>query len=201
MPAITSEHIKVNFTPGRKGTKVDMIVLHIMEGSLPTQRPYDWFNDTKARVSAHFGVRKNGQAIEWVEPKDTAWHAGKVVRPTSTLVRSRPGINPNLYSIGIEHEGFAGDVTPGSQIKGSAELVAFLCDLFNIPCNPIHIVGHHEIRADKSCPGNLPVSKIIESASSILHRDRASQLIPPLEERVKMLETQVAAILKELRRT
>lgn len=193
MPAISNENIAVNYTHGRKHT-IDMIVLHIMEGSLPKSGQYSWFNDPTAKASSHYGIRKDGRVIEWVAPEHTAWHAGLVRNPSAKIVKERKGINPNDYSIGIEHEGFASDTTPEAQVRASAELVADLCFHFGIPCDHDHVIGHREIRSDKPCPGKLPITKIITLAQDMLGQKQ----IPTLEERVKMLEEQVSDILKKI---
>lgn len=45
-------------------------------------------------VSAHYGVGRNNNVDQYVDERDTAWHAGK----------TRPGVaNPNPSSIGVEH--------------------------------------------------------------------------------------------------
>lgn len=59
-----------------------------------------------------------GQLVvdQYVDLADSAWANGDVREPTSSIVRSLPGVNPNLYSISVEHEdgGSAGGgrVTP-----------------------------------------------------------------------------------------
>src|SRR5258708_18197834 len=43
-----------------------------------------------------------------MKEEDTAFHAGVLVNPTWTLLR--PGVNPNSYTIGVEHEGKPDDL-------------------------------------------------------------------------------------------
>ncbi len=144
-----------NFRKGRGGNTPIAIVVHIMDGYL---RGTDaWFNDPKSQVSAHYGVGKNGEIHQYVAETDTAFHAGIVDHPTWTLIRpgASPGtyINPNYYTIGIEHEGFAQDVWPPAQINASAALIAEVAARWNIARNVNHVIRHHAIRASKICPG------------------------------------------------
>ena len=102
---------------------------------------------------------------------DTAWHAG--LRPpyswNDNTKNLWPGINPNAYSIGIEHEGFDdGQPWPDAQIQSSSRLVADICHRYSIPITRAHVVGHHEIDSQHSCPGRAgPVDQIVALASQI----------------------------------
>ena len=94
-----------NFWSGRKGFRPEAVVIHIMEGTLPGTD--SWFASSSSQVSAHYGVGKSGEIHQYVKEGDTAWHAGRVDRPTWKLLK--PDINPNLYTIGVEQEGYAND--------------------------------------------------------------------------------------------
>lgn len=96
-----------NFRKGRPaGFVPQAIVVHIIVGSLGSADSH--FNDPQATVSAHYGVGKDGRIHQYVEEADTAYHAGIVVRPSWSLIK--PGVNPNFYTIGIEHEGQPEDI-------------------------------------------------------------------------------------------
>ena len=139
-----------NFRAGRPaGFKPEAIVIHIAEGSLASVDA--WFNNTAAVVSAHYCVGKNGDVHQYVKEGDTAYHAGGPIRPSWKLIK--PQVNPNFYTIGIEHEGHAADDWPEAQCAASAQLVAEIAARWNIPLNADHIVMHREIRAAKTCPG------------------------------------------------
>lgn len=148
----------VNFRPGRPaGFKPEAIVIHIGEGSL---RSIDMqFNDPNARVSAHYCVSKSGDIHQYVDEKDTAFHAGNIDRPDWPGLKpgNAPGtfINPNFYTIGIEHEGFADDQWPDAQLATSATLVGEIAQRWTIPLDEDHVIRHHQIRFLKSCPGNV----------------------------------------------
>ena len=171
----------VNFRQGRPpGFQPEAIVIHIGEGSL---RSIDQqFNDPGARVSAHYCVSKTGDIHQYVDEKDTAFRAGTIDRPEWSGLKpgATPGtfINPNFYTIGIEHEGFADDVWPDAQLATSAALVGEIAGRWKIPLDEDHVIRHHQIRFMKSCPGN--VIKI----SDILGRIPAASPAAPAVTRV-----------------
>jgi hypothetical protein len=110
------------------------------------------FLNPTAQRSAHYGISKAGDIHQYVDEHDTAFHAGIVVNPSWSLLK--PHVNPNFYTIGIEHEGLADDVWPSEQLSASAELVGQIAARWQIPLDPLHVIRHHQIRASKSCPGN-----------------------------------------------
>lgn len=141
---------ETNFRRGRSASsRPAAIVIHISDGSLASADA--WFHSPAARVSAHYLVAKSGAIHQYVKEEDTAYHAGVLVNPTWKLLR--PGVNPNSYTIGIEHEGKPEDVWPEEQYRASAELVADIAERWSIPVDEDHIVLHREIRANKTCPG------------------------------------------------
>src|SRR6266704_3694410 len=92
-----------NFRSGRNGHVVTAIVIHVMDGSLVGTG--SWFNTVGSKVSAHYGIGKSGETHQYVDEADEAFHAGIAHYPTWAPAQS--GINPNLFTIGIEHEGLA----------------------------------------------------------------------------------------------
>lgn len=139
-----------NFRTGRPpGLRPEAVVIHISDGCLASANA--WFHNPAARVSAHYIVAKSGAVHQYVKEEDTAYHAGVPVNPTWKLLR--PGVNPNSYTIGIEHEGKPEDIWPDEQYQTSAELVAAIAQRWSIPVDEDHVVLHREIRANKSCPG------------------------------------------------
>lgn len=141
-----------NFRAGRPGGfQPEAIVIHIMDG--PMRVTDSWFNDPRSQVSAHYGVGSGGEVHQYVKETDTAFHAGTIVQPTWPLLKSR--VNPNYYTIGVEHEG-RGDIPwpwPQPQLAASIALIRDIAARWNIPLDGDHIVRHHAIRANKTCPG------------------------------------------------
>ncbi len=160
-----------NFRPGRPvGYHPELIVIHVIVGSLLSADR--WFNNPAASVSAHYGVGCDGQVHQYVAETDTAFHAGIVVNPDCELVMSRPNMNPNYYSIGIEHEGQPGDPWTDQQAAASAALIAEIAQRWNIPIDDQHVIQHHEIRASKTCPGGQQkVNVLIAGAQTVPAQD------------------------------
>lgn len=139
-----------NFVKGRGDQKIEAIVLHIMDGSLAGTD--DWFSRTISQVSSHYGIGLNGEVHQYVQDEDTAWHAGKIVPPASWKLLKN-GINPNTYTIGIEHEGHDLLNAPVEQLNASVALIRSLCAKWGIPVDRDHIVGHYQIKVTKpNCP-------------------------------------------------
>lgn len=134
-----------NFTKGRNGFGIKAIVLHITAGS--SKSALNWFASPISQVSAHYLVSEDGTVHKLVAESDTAWHCGKLVRPTwSGLI---PNENPNQYTIGVELALPDGQLMPSwKQWLAWAKLVKDLKLRYNA-----ELVNHNEIRADKICPG------------------------------------------------
>lgn len=153
-----------NMRHGRRGDYgIDQIVIHVTEGEAEGTR--SWFAQSRPDnpTSAHYQVLKDGMVDRFVADEDEAFHAGRVLNPTAPLVLARPGVNPNWYSIGIEHEGSGATDMTQAQHDSSVELVDSLCLKYNIPVDRGHIVGHHEIFSGKTCPGAINVDKLVAS--------------------------------------
>lgn len=141
---------RANFRPGRPlGFRPEAIVVHIIDGSFAAGE--QTFLDPNSQKSAHYAVAGDGRVHQYVDEHDTAFHAGIVVNPTWPLLK--PRVNPNFYTIGIEHEGRPNDIWPDAQLAASAELIGQVATRWGIPLDTAHVVRHHEIRASKSCPG------------------------------------------------
>lgn len=157
-----------NFRTGRRGDFApDQIVIHVTEGD--AEGTLSWFGSAKSQVSAHYHVRKDGRIDQFVDENDEAYHAGRVDNPTAPLVLERPGINPNWYSIGIEHEGLGQDDLTDEQRKSSIALIRDICTRQNIPMDRTHIVRHHEIYSLKNCPGGIDVDRLVQQIAGAGH--------------------------------
>ncbi len=139
-----------NYTAGRQGYRPEAIVIHIMAGTLVGTDA--WFSSRQSGVSAHYGIGKQGEVHQYVDESDSAWHAGRRYAPSWSLIKDR--VNPNLYTIGVEHEGRDDDAWPDTMYDASARLIQGVCLRWEIPIDRRHIVGHREIYARKTCPGH-----------------------------------------------
>lgn len=151
-----------NHAKGRRGHKPLAIVVHIIEGTLSSADNH--FRNPKSEVSAHYGVSRGGDVVQWVDDADTAYCNGIVVRPTAQLVRERPGVNPNLWTLSIEHEGYATSEPTREMYAASGALIRELALRHGIPLDRRHVLRHQEIRADKTCPGRISVDELLRIA-------------------------------------
>lgn len=134
-----------------KGYKTIAIVNHIMAGTLSGTD--SWFANPASKVSSHFGVGKNGEIHQYVDLKNPAWANGGVNKPTWPLVIS--GVNPNYYTVSIEHEGYSEDVMPEAQYQATLALHRWLIEILGIPVTCDTIIGHYRIDSVSKamCPG------------------------------------------------
>lgn len=135
-----------------KGYKFNTIVNHIMEGTLVGTD--SWFANPASQVSSHFGVGKNGEIHQYVDLKYPAWANGAVNKPNWPLLIS--GVNPNYYTVSIEHEGKNGDVMPEAQYQANLALHRWLIENLGIPVTRDNIIGHYRIDSvnKSNCPGS-----------------------------------------------
>ncbi len=134
----------------------NLIVLHITDGS--TAQSAIWTFEQSAsphRVSAHFVIDRDGTVYQLLDLNDTAWHASMV----------------NSRSVGIEHAAKTKVLmATEEQYAASAKLVAWLCQLLQVPCDRRHVKGHNEASPKDGhtlcCEGALSADKVVEMANS-----------------------------------
>ncbi|NTV91010.1 MAG: N-acetylmuramoyl-L-alanine amidase [Clostridiales bacterium] len=148
-------NIKFVGTPNqssRNGRKPIAIIDHITAGSYPGC--LEWLCNSASQASAHFLINKAGEIFQLVDMGNKAWHAGNVANPSWSLY---DGTNPNLYTIGIEHEGRPGDALTEAQYQSSLWLHKFIMNQYPVitPDNE-HIIGHYRIDSVNrpDCPGS-----------------------------------------------
>ncbi len=164
-----------NKTRGRAGFRPEAVVIHIMEGTLVGTD--SWFNNPASNVSAHYGVGRDGTVHQYVSETDTAFHAGRRKNPTWGLIKN--GVNPNLYTIGIEHEGDDGSVWPQAMYEATTALIRDICMRWSIPLDRDHIIGHREIYSFKTCPGSVvSIDKVVKMARAEALNDSNYNFIP-----------------------
>jgi len=115
---------------------ISYIVIHRVQGSYAAS--LNWFRDSRAGVSAHYTVAKDGRVGQSVQEKDIAYHAGN--------------LPINQDAIGIEHEGYFGDPWTDTMYRASARLSAYLCNKYGIPVTVDRFLLHKEC-SSTSCPG------------------------------------------------
>lgn len=164
-----------NRTTGRGGFRPEAVVVHIMEGTLAGTD--SWFRSPQSKVSAHYGIGRNGEVHQYVNENDSAWHAGRVWGSTWKL--RKEGVNPNRYTIGIEHEGQGDDEWTDAMYRTSAALIRDVCHRWSIPIDRDHIVGHREIYAHKTCPGSkVDLDRLIRLAREEAVSEQVYNFVP-----------------------
>lgn len=151
VPASTSNYSTASYA--KRG-----IVLHWMVGTLAGTDAT--FQNPSRKASTQYGIGASGRIHQYVDDKFTAWHAGV--------------LEYNRYYIGIEHEG--GYLVNGQRVKptlechqASANLVAWLCKTYNIPCDRKHIIKHSETGYATQCSGSLDIDWIVAEANKLLN--------------------------------
>jgi len=122
-----------------KAPKLQYIVIHDTEATY--DQSIDIVSDTSNGVSWNYTVRsEDGHIAQHLKPKDVGWQAGNWYI--------------NAHSIGIEHEGKAGNGKwyTEEMYRNSADLVRHLARKYDIPRDRSHIIGHDQ------APGTLPGS-------------------------------------------
>lgn len=135
------QKLSPNFTVGRNGYKIEILCIHIMAGSLSGTD--NWFANPISQVSAHYGIGKTGETHQYVAEENKAWANGKVNNPTFKLYK--PNVNPNLYTISIECEGYDLKDSPETQLNALVALLTSLCDKYAIKPSRDTIIGHYEV--------------------------------------------------------
>ena len=110
---------KSNYAVGRGKHRPEIVVIHISDGN--AESVIQEFSGPTQK-SSHYLVKKNGEIIQFVDEKDTAYGNGKIYKPTSKWVLNHKELNPNLYSISVEHEGKNQDAAE-IQYETSAKII------------------------------------------------------------------------------
>lgn len=181
-----------NYSKGRFGFRPEAIVIHIAEGWLAGG--YSWFNNPASQVSSHYMIGKNGEIWQFVSDEDTAWHAGGVSNASWSKLKA--GINPNLYTIGIENEGFTGEGFTEAMYHSNAYLIATLSRKFGIPINRNTVIGHYEINSSTraNCPGKgVDFNRLIDLSKLLLEDP---EMIEKLQKQITALSGEVENLKK-----
>ena len=123
----------------------EAVVLHVMQGYMSTAR--QWAIAGHYGASWHFSVGRGGSVMQHLEFEDGGYHAGipnTAPTPTWALWKGH-GVNVNLYTIGIEHEGFSGDGFTEAQRLASRDLCKWLAGELGFPYDRDHFPPHADI--------------------------------------------------------
>lgn len=151
----------------RDGHIPTIIVDHISGGSMGSMD--NWFQSSGNKVSsAHFGVSKSGLIHQYVSINRMAWANGLSAadsrKAPAEVVKEKAPINPNKYSVSIEHEGTDGTLTE-AQFAATVWLHKYIsAEVERLYGKPValdskHVIGHFQVDPVRKpyCPGpNFP---------------------------------------------
>jgi N-acetyl-anhydromuramyl-L-alanine amidase AmpD len=145
------------------------VVLHIAEGNFAGT--VSWLQDASQNPgsSAHFVVGKSGEIAQLVSVHDGAWGNGLCWShghwaTPDCAEKDNPGwadivqgVNPNLYTISIEHEGHTGEALTPAMKAATVRLLKWIAGVFHMTYVPGHtLIGHCDIDPVRRshCPGS-----------------------------------------------
>ncbi len=147
----------------RDGHVPYVIVNHISAGSMGSMD--NWFTSSGNKVSsAHFGVSKKGEIHQYVPIERMAWANGlskwEQEKADAAVVRNNPSLNPNKYTVSIEHEGTDGQLTD-AQFAASVWLHKYIQSEIkrlygrDMKLDEYHVIGHFLVdpKRKPNCPG------------------------------------------------
>ena len=167
-----------NAYPDRRGCAFEGVVLHIMDGTAAGCAA--WFADPAAYAGALFGTGKDGHIYQYFTLEQGPFNHGAIESGyTAKLLDENPGLNPNWWLVGNEHEGRSGDPIPSAQWSSSVHLTAWLFqDVFfpggatGVAVDRDHILRHGDIspRTRPNCPGwgEVIIAKYINDVKDML---------------------------------
>jgi len=123
-------HPSPNLWRGRDGCRVDGIVLHGSAGG-DGAAVAELLCRPSREASTHFVIGQDGTVLQLVLLEDTAWGNGIPVRPTWPAVARNGAVNPNRYTVSIEHAKLSADnsdALTSAQLDASLALVAWLLE-------------------------------------------------------------------------
>jgi len=132
-------------------------VVHIMEGSLGGTD--NWFSNTAAQVSAHFGVGKDGTVHQYVDTSRIAWAEASF----------------NGQAISVELEGYSGDYLTLAQAVALGNLIKWVNAQHGVPFawtwdpNGVGWIGHGQLGVAGGNHPNCPGGDILSQLPTVLH--------------------------------
>lgn len=176
----------LNKSMDRQGQPIKYIVLHGTAGGSSAQAIGEYFRDSNVDASAHFVIGQDGTIVQGVNVLAAAWGNGVLTAGHAAYLPEN--INPNLYSVSIEHVKPStdnSDQLTSAQAQNSSELIQRLCDTYNIPKHAGDTSGGVISHADidpinrSRCPGSYPWNNLWAylkgDSSEVLSISQASQ--------------------------
>jgi hypothetical protein len=157
---------KIDINYNINSNRPRLYVVHIAQGSY--EGTIAWFNNKDAQASSHFVIARDGRIAQLVDTDNKAWHAA----------------GANDHSVGVEHEGFAGNPLTDAAVNATAKVLAWSIKQHEdisewLTTNPdtgsglaYHGLGGNAWGGHPGCPGSPIVNQlplILKKAKAILH--------------------------------
>lgn len=196
----------------REGHVPFVIVNHISAGTMSSMD--SWFTSPANQVSsAHFGIARDGRMHQYVSIDRMAWANGlflSQLQSATAPVVAEQGVNPNLYTVSIEHEGLNGALTE-LQFEASIQLHRYIQTYIRekwgreFPLDSNHVIGHNQINPVQkpNCPGpHFPWDRLYRSLAKKEQEDKTMDellgRLSALEQEKKALEEHLGAMESRL---
>lgn len=199
-----------NFS-SRDGIVPVIIVDHISGGSMSSMD--SWFQSSGNTVSsAHFGVSKSGEIHQYVAIEKMAWANGLKVDAikdaTAPIIKERSPVNPNKYSVSIEHEGTDGELTE-AQFQASVWLHFYIQSEVkriygkDMVLDEKYVIGHFQVDPKRKpfCPGpKFPWARLYQALKPVVKPVEPSKEGEPVTADEKKEFEQLKADVKALQK-
>jgi N-acetyl-anhydromuramyl-L-alanine amidase AmpD len=154
-----------NYTTGRKEFSPEVIILHTLNQE--AHQVLEAFKNEAIQSSGHYLVSSRGEIWQCVAEENTAWHAGVVSQPLKPLPHG-PGVNPNLYSIGIYLLSpsllVAGGAWNDSLFHAASWLIATIALRHDISLENGRVLSYHELNAQAPALPTGAMARLIAQA-------------------------------------
>lgn len=166
----------LNKSMSRAGQAPRYIVLHGTAGGSSAQNIAYYFQTSGVDASTHFVVGQDGTIVQCIPTTLAAWGNGALTAGHAPYLVE--GINPNLYTISIEHVKPSidnSDQLTTAQKQASFQLIGVLCTYHGIPMHSGDASGGIIRHADidpvnrSRCPGPYPFSELWQFLGGLQH--------------------------------
>jgi hypothetical protein len=147
----------------RQGHKITHVCLHGTAGGSSAENIANYFATSNVDASAHFVIGQDGHIVQGVPLSLAAWGNGVLTNGHAGYLPDN--VNPNLYTVSIEHVKPStdnSDVLTSIQTQKSFELIACICNTYSIAKRGADassgILSHADIDPVNRarCPGPYP---------------------------------------------
>tara|TARA_Y100001958_G_C21144733_1_gene482429 strand:- start:90 stop:833 length:744 start_codon:yes stop_codon:yes gene_type:complete len=183
-----SSNTTLNYSPNfdrkkRKFSQIKFLIFHYT-GMKREKDAIKRLTSDKSKVSSHYFIKKNGEILNLIPEKFTAWHAG--------ISFWRNYKSMNKYSIGIEISNPGHDIKyknfSKKQIQSIVKLSKYLIKKYNI--HPRFLLGHSDISPDrKKDPGEkFPWKYLANRKIGYWHQLRKNTILKERRKKVLVLD-------------